>query len=77
LWLLLGFKKSAEALGISQALVGQSTIITTAPWPTVDPLVIALPVAVVVTIIVSYLTKPPEKEFLDRCFEGVDGGKGK
>jgi len=77
LWLLLGFKKSAEALGISQALVGQSTIITTAPWPTVDPLVIALPVAVVVTIIISYLTKPPEKEFLDRCFEGVDGNKGK
>lgn len=77
IWLVLGFKKSAEALGISQALVGQSTIITTAPWPTVDPLVIALPVAVLAIIIVSYLTEPPEKEFLDKCFEGVDGAKGK
>jgi SSS family solute:Na+ symporter len=71
LWLLLGFEKSAVALGIPQALMGQPTIITTAPWPTVDPLVIALPLAVVVTIVVSYLTKPPEKEFLDKCFEGI------
>jgi SSS family solute:Na+ symporter len=77
IWLVLGFKKSAEALGISQALLGQTTIITAPPWPTVDPLVIALPVAIVATILVTYLTKPPEKEFLDKCFEGVDSSKGK
>jgi len=76
-WLLFGFKKTAGPLGISKALIGQSTIITSVPWPTVDPMVIALPVAVVATIVVSLLTKPPEKEFLDNCFEGVDRGKGK
>ena len=76
-WLLFGFKKTAEPLGISKALIGQSTIITSLPWPTVDPMIIALPVAVVVTIVVSLLTKPMKKEFIDKCFQGVDRLKGK
>jgi SSS family solute:Na+ symporter len=77
IWLLFGFKKTAGPLGLSQALIGQSTIITSVPWPTVDPMIIALPVAVVATIVVSLLTQPPEKEFLENCFEGVDQAKGK
>ncbi|EKQ51838.1 MAG: SSS sodium solute transporter [Methanobacterium sp. Maddingley MBC34] len=77
IWLLFGFKKTAEPLGISNALMGQSTIITSVPWPTVDPMIVALPVAIIVTIVVSLLTKPPEKEFLDKCFEGVDQSRGK
>jgi len=76
-WLLFGFKKTADPMGISKALIGQSTIITSVPWPTVDPMIVALPVAVVVTIVVSLLTKPPEKEFIDKCFQGVGKLKGK
>ncbi|BDZ71899.1 sodium:solute symporter family protein [Methanobacterium petrolearium] len=75
IWLVFGFKKSAEGLGVSKALLGQSTVITTVPWPTVDPMIIALPVAVVMTIVVTLLTKPPEKEFLDKCFNGIRSGK--
>ncbi len=70
-WLLFGFKKSASAVGISKLLTGKAVIITTAPWPTVDPIIIALPVAIIATIAVTYLTKPPEKEFLDKIFNGV------
>ena len=70
-WLLFGFKKSAEAVGISQALTGKSVVVTTLPWPTVDPIIIALPIAIIATIVVTYLTKPPEKEVLDRIFDGV------
>ena len=77
IWLVFGFKKSAEPLGISQALLGHSTVITTVPWPTVDPMIVALPVAIIMTIVVSLLTQPPEKEFIDKCFEGVDQSKGK
>jgi solute:Na+ symporter, SSS family len=72
-WLLFGFQKSAGAVGISQALTGKTVIITTMPWPTVDPIVIALPIAIIATIVVTYLTKPPEKEFLDKIFNGVGG----
>ncbi len=64
-WLLFGFKKSAEAVGISKILTGKTVIITTLPWPTVDPIIIALPIAIIATIVVTYLTKPPENVFLD------------
>jgi SSS family solute:Na+ symporter len=70
-WLLFVFKKSAAALGISQFLVGQPTLITTAPWSAVDPIVIGLPIAAIITIVVSLLTKAPSKEHLDKCFDGV------
>jgi len=72
-WLLFGFKKSAGAVGISKLLTGKVVIITTLPWPTVDPIIIALPIAVIATIVVTYLTKPPEQEFLDKIFKGVGG----
>jgi SSS family solute:Na+ symporter len=43
------------------------------PWPLVDPIIIALPIAVIATIAVTLLTKPPEKEFVDKIFRGVNG----
>ncbi|WJI10098.1 sodium:solute symporter family protein [Methanobacterium sp. CWC-01] len=76
-WLLFGFKKSAEAVGICQALTGKAVIITTLPWPTVDPIVMSLPIAALLTVVVSLLTKPPEKEHVDKCFAGIDANKGK
>jgi SSS family solute:Na+ symporter len=35
----------------------------------IDPLIIALPVSVFVLIVVTFVTRPPEKEFLDKCFK--------
>jgi len=70
-WLVFEYKKSAEALGIAKALTGQAVLTTSLPWPTVDPIVIALPVALVVTIVVSLLTKKPSEEHMEKCFEGV------
>jgi SSS family solute:Na+ symporter len=70
-WLVFGFKKSAAALGICQALTGKVVLITAAPWPTVDPILIALPLAVIMTIVVSLITKPPAEEHLSNCFKGI------
>jgi SSS family solute:Na+ symporter len=70
-WILFGYQKSAAALGICQALTGNAVILTSAPWPTVDPIVIGLPLALVVTVVVSLLTKPPTQEHLDLCFKGI------
>ncbi len=70
-WLVFEYKKSAEALGICKALTGKAILVTTMPWPTVDSIVIALPIAFVVTVVVSLLTKPPAKEHLDKVFSGV------
>ena len=70
-WLVFEYKKSAEALGISKALTGQAVLVTAQPWPTIDSIVIALPIAFVLTVVVSLLTKPPNKEHLDKSFKGV------
>jgi SSS family solute:Na+ symporter len=70
-WLVFEYKKSAEALGIAKALTGNAVLTTALPWPTVDPIVIALPIALVVTVVVSLLTRKLSKEHMDKCFEGV------
>lgn len=70
-WLVFEYKKSAEAVGICKALTGKAVLVATAPWPTVDSIVIALPIAFVITVLVSLLTKPPSKEHLDKCFSGI------
>jgi solute:Na+ symporter, SSS family len=71
-WLLFVYKKTAASLGILKAISGQSMLITTLPWPLVDPLVIGVPVAMFFTVLVSLLTKPPSKEHVNKCFEGIN-----
>lgn len=70
-WLVFEYKKSAEALGICKALTGKAVLIPTMPWPTVDSIVIALPIAFILTVVVSLLTQPQPKEQLDKIFKGV------
>jgi len=70
-WLVFEYKKSAEALGICKAITGQAILIPSMPWPTVDSIVLALPIAFIVTVVVSLLTKPQAKEQLDKIFKGV------
>ena len=64
----------AEALGLVQRLTGGKTSILAGKpnWDWVDPLVVALPISILVAIIVSLMTKPPSKEHLDKCFQGVN-----
>ena len=70
-WFLFINLKAAEALGVCKALTGKTVLITTMPWPTVDPLVIGVPIAFLLTIVVSLLTKPPSNELLDKSFKDV------
>jgi solute:Na+ symporter, SSS family len=70
-WMVFIHKKEAAALGRSNAILGRDVLITQMPWPVVDPIVIALPLAFLVTIAVSLLTKPLPKEHIEECFKGV------
>ncbi|MDI9431657.1 MAG: sodium:solute symporter family protein [Planctomycetota bacterium] len=69
-WLL--FVKEAEAgdIGLVQKLTGgQRSILANHPnWPVVDPILVALPISFLVALIVTFMTKPLEKDRLDRCF---------
>jgi SSS family solute:Na+ symporter len=69
--LLFLHKSEAVPLGVSKLLFGKDFLISTMPWPVVDPIVIALPISIIVMIVVSLLTKQPEKKHLDKCFKGL------
>jgi SSS family solute:Na+ symporter len=70
-WMVFVHKSEAQALGIAKFILGRDLLISQMPWPVVDPIIIALPIAFVVTIVVSLVTKPPEEKHLDECFKGV------
>jgi SSS family solute:Na+ symporter len=71
-WVLLIKLPEAEDLGLVEFITGgqeKRSLLASCPnWPVVDSLLIALPLSVVTAIVVSLLTKPPDKEHVDRCF---------
>lgn len=73
--LLFIYKKTAVGLGICQFLTGKAMLIPTMPWCSMDVMVVAVPISAIVTIVVSLLTKPMEKEFLDYAFKGINDNK--
>jgi len=70
-WLVFVHQKEAEALGIAKMILGRDVLITSMPWPVVDPIVVALPIAFLATIGVSLITKPPDEGHLEECFRGI------
>jgi solute:Na+ symporter, SSS family len=63
--------KAATALGVCKALTGQAVLIQTMPWPAIDPIVTGVPLAFLITIVVSLLTKPPSNELIEKSFKDV------
>ena len=70
-WYLFIHKAESTPLGIAKMLIGRDVLITQMPWPVVDPLIVAFPLAILATIIVSLMTKPPSQEHLEECFKGI------
>jgi solute:Na+ symporter, SSS family len=77
-WLLLVKSKEAAAIGLVQQVTGGKTsILADFPnWPMVDPVVVALPLAVLTLVLVSAFTRPSDPEHLRRCFSPVAAGPG-
>ncbi|MDO8303092.1 MAG: sodium:solute symporter family protein [Sedimentisphaerales bacterium] len=69
-WLLFVKTAEAKAIGLVQIVTGgKDSILAGYPnWPVVDPLVIALPISILVAIVASLLSTPPDKEHLSKCF---------
>jgi SSS family solute:Na+ symporter len=69
-WLLLVKSKEAAAIGLVQVITGGKTsILADSPnWPSVDPIVVALPLAALTLILVSAVTRPADATHLQRCF---------
>ncbi|MBK5964062.1 sodium:solute symporter [Thiocystis minor] len=69
-WLLLIKAKEASAIGLVQWITGGKTsLLADYPnWPSVDPIIVALPAALLTLILVSAITRPPDAEHLRQCF---------
>lgn len=57
LLMLFVHQKEANALGLSQAIFGKTTLLSF-PWTVVDPILISLPVSALTLVVVSLLTQP-------------------
>lgn len=65
-WMLFVFSKTAAPLKLCNAIFGVPTLI--AKMQFVDPIVVALPVSIIVTLIVSFATTPPSDDHIRKCF---------
>jgi SSS family solute:Na+ symporter len=62
-------QKESAGLGICQALFGKTELISTHPWPYVDPFIYSLQISVAALIIVSLFTEKLPENHLARCFK--------
>ncbi len=67
-WMLFIHEANSKMIGISNLLTGKTTLLG-APWSTMDPIVIAFPLAFIVTLIVTLLTRPMPKEMIEKAFK--------
>ncbi len=74
LWVLFVHEKESAALGLCMALFGKTSLAAGTKWAVVDPLVIALPLSAIVTVVVSLATRPIAENVLNRCFGGSPAG---
>jgi SSS family solute:Na+ symporter len=70
-WLLFVHSKESTPLGLCKALFGVDSLAGKSNLQFVDAIVFSLPVAIIVTIVVTWLTKPPEQSHLTKCFNGI------
>ncbi|APH39652.1 sodium:solute symporter [Methanohalophilus halophilus] len=66
-WLGFVHAKEAVPLGICKFIFGTDTLLT-GTWTVVDPILVATPLAAVVAVTVSYMTKPTPTEHLEKCY---------
>jgi SSS family solute:Na+ symporter len=71
-WLAFIKAREASAIGLVQWVTdGKTSLLADYPnWPSVDPIIIALPASLLTLILVSAVTRPPDQAHLRRCFPG-------
>lgn len=67
--LLFMYDKSATTLGICKFIFAKPVLIQTMPWPYIDPLIFGVPVSIIFLIVVSLLTKPLDKDLVEKAFK--------
>jgi SSS family solute:Na+ symporter len=69
-WLFFVHAKESKPLGLCKLLTGKDTLFPS--LANVDAIIIALPIAAIVYVVVTLLTKPVEEEQVKKAFAGVE-----
>jgi len=70
-WILFIHSKESAPLGLCKLLFGVPSLAGTATkLQFVDPIVVSLPLSILVTVVVSFFSKPPTENHLKKCFRG-------
>lgn len=64
------FEKVSKPLGLCDLFFGVPSLGSGTPFKDIDPLVFAVPVSLLFTVLVSFLSKAPDESHLARCFSG-------
>jgi len=64
--------KEAAVFGLCKAITGKDTLLG-GVWTSVDPLVFALPISIIFTVLVSLFTPVENKERVEKSFSGIHG----
>ena len=67
-WMLFMYAKTASGIGLCKAMFGRDVLLTAPNWPVVDPIVVGLPTSILLAVVVSLLTRPPEGNHVEKCF---------
>ncbi len=70
-WLIFVHVKESAPLGLCKAIFGVDSLGGKSILQQVDPLIIALPLSSITTIVTSFFTKKIDKKHLDTCFYGI------
>ncbi|HNR45061.1 MAG TPA: sodium:solute symporter family protein [Methanofastidiosum sp.] len=72
IWTLFFKASESEPLRICQWIFGKPVLLNAkASLTQLDPFFIAIPISIALMIIVSLMTKPPEKKLIDKAFKGL------
>jgi len=56
---------------ICKLLFGADSLAKSPVLQNVDPIIVALPISIIFTVVVSLFTKPPSEKFLNKVFKGI------
>ena len=70
-WLFFVHIKESKPLLLCKAIFGVDSLAEGTTWAVVDPLIVAMPIAVLVLIIVNRFTTPLPEEHVEKCFYDI------
>jgi len=68
--MLFIYTREASIFGVCRSLFGVDSL-ASFPWIVIDPIVLALPASVIVTVLVSLITKPVDNDVINNLFGTV------